>query len=143
MKLRLGKAASLALVALCILSTAAGALRDSVLCRGADGHLAIERALAGECGPLDDGGDLLTQSLAAPAPEGCCGPCRDVTWPENSFVGSPAPASSSPHGPKWPAFASLPNPATTSVVVGVSARWTNATPAVRFVHRQSPTVLRC
>ena len=136
-------AASLAVVALCALAVATGVLRDAVLCRGDDGHLSIERALAGACDSRSGAEDHLTPAFAASAQEGCCGPCRDVSWPDATFVASSFPASGASHSPNAPGPAWVPHPVTTGVPLGSSARWTIATPAVRSLRLESITVLRC
>ena len=130
-------------VALCALAVGAGALRDSVLCRGDDGHVSIERALSGQCDEVADVEDRLAPVAALAAEEGCCGPCSDFLWPDAALMAPSFQSSARCHAPVSHGLAWAPNPVTIHLPASSCARWALPTPTVDFLQLASTSVLRC
>jgi len=142
-KTRRAVTTSLAAVTLCGLAVVAGALRAAVLCRGDDGHVSIERALAGECDRGAGTEDHLARVLAASAQDGCCGPCSDFAFPDVTLVASSSPASASSDGPPPTGFAWVSHAMTAAVPRQSWVQWTLPSPPIRSLRLASTTVLRC
>ena len=69
----------------CLVLTVSAAMPDRVLCRGADGHVAIEWAGAACCGAnacgLEDCADGAASTMGVPCGHGGCGDCVDTPLP--------------------------------------------------------------
>ena len=130
-------------VALCGLAVWTSALRDSVLCRGGDGHVSVERAVGGQCDPGTGVEGRPALRSRHPLQDGCCGPCSDFALPGATLVASSSAASTSTYHSTTPGFASPPNLLTISVPLASRVLRTLPPSPGGFLRPASIRVLRC